>query len=287
VLITLAIVLFVSFYLTTTIEIASRRRRSEVARHSAELEEAREQVRQADKMTALGQLAANMAHDINNPAGVICTRLEVMEAEGAFDNLPDRLQRDLAILREHAQYLRRVAQNWTDFARKRSLHIGRIDLNEAVRRTVAMVADSLEPRRIALDMDLRETPTFIGGDLVGLQQVILNLVNNACDAMPRGGTLRIHTGVTLGPDRSPHALLEVEDTGTGIAPEDLERIFEPFFSRKPKGQGTGLGLTISRQIVKEMNGEIRVRSRPGEGTVFTIEFPADSTGERAATHAVG
>jgi len=287
VLITLAIVLFVSVYLTTTIEIASRRRRSEVARHSAELEEAREQVRQADKMTALGQLAANMAHDINNPAGVICTRLEVMEAEGAFDNLPDRLRRDLAILGEHAQYLRRVAQNWTDFARKRSLHIGRIDLNEAVRRAVAMVADSLEPRRIRLEMGLRATPTFIGGDLVGLQQVILNLVNNACDAMPRGGTLRIHTALTVGADRSPHAFLDVADTGTGIAAEDLEWIFEPFFSRKPKGQGTGLGLTIARKIVKEMNGEIRVRSRPGEGTVFTIEFPADSTGERTATHAVG
>jgi len=285
VLATLAVVLFVSVYLTTTIERASRRRRTEVAKRSAELEEAREQIRQADKMAALGQLAASMAHDINNPAGVICTRLEVMEAERAFDSFPERLRQDLATLREHAQYLRRVAENWTDFARKRALHIGRIDLNEMVQRTAAMVEDSLEPHRVRLDLDLHDSPLLVRGDLVGLQQVVLNLVNNACDAMAKGGTLTIHTSLSLDSDRQSRAVLEVEDTGSGIAPEDLELIFEPFFSRKPKGKGTGLGLTICRKIVKEMDGEISVRSRLGEGTVFSIRLPADSAGERTKTYA--
>jgi len=284
-LITLAIVLFVSVYLTTTIELASRKRRSEVAKRSAELEEARDQIRQADKMAALGQLAASMAHDINNPAGVICTRLEVMEAEGAFDNLPDRLRQDLATVRECAQYLRRVAEDWTGFTRKAKSHVERIDANEVVGRTVAMVTETLASHQIRLEVEACSFPLWVCGDPVHLQQVILNLVNNAQDAMPQGGRLTLRTTTGLDSDRQSCAIIEVADTGTGIAPQDLAHLFEPFFSRKPKGQGTGLGLTICQSIVKEMGGEIGVTSRLDEGTTFSVRLPVIAAPKRTETYA--
>jgi signal transduction histidine kinase len=285
VLITLGIVLGVSVYLTTTIETTSRNRRREAAKRSQELEEAREQVQQADKLAALGELAASMAHDINNPAGVICSRLDVMEAEGVFDHLPDRLRRDLLTLRECAQYLRRVAENWTSFARKKAPNVGSIDLNEAVRGTTAMVAESLASHGIRLELVLHDSPIWVCGDLVRLQQMLLNLVNNARDAIRSGGTLTIQTGLEPDSTDRPRALLQVEDIGVGIAPEDLDLIFQPLFSRKPPGQGTGLGLAICQKIVKEMDGDIQVRSRLGHGSVFSIYLPARALSARMANYA--
>jgi signal transduction histidine kinase len=268
----LTMTLFVSVYLTTTIERAYRRRRSEAQRQSRELEQARDQMQQADKMAALGELAASMAHDINNPAGVLCTRLEIMQAEGAFDNLPDRTRHDLSTLQECAQYLRRVAENWTQFARKSPTRLGHVDLNDAVHRTAAMVAESLLSHHVRFDVQVDAHPLWVRGDLVRLQQVILNLINNARDAMPEGGVLTIRTRALAGSNGAPGAVVEVEDSGTGIAPEDLDRIFQPFFSKKPNRQGTGLGLAICQKIVKEMEGEIRVRSEAGKGAVFSIHL---------------
>lgn len=284
VLISLAIVLFVAVYLSTTIERASRRRRREVAKRALELNDAREQIRQADKMAALGELAASMAHDINNPAGVICTRFEIMEAEGAFDNLPERLRKDLSTLRECADYLRRVAENWTGFTRKSKPRLGRVDLNEAVRRASDMVAESLSTHGIWVRIALHDSPLWVYGDLVRLQQVVLNLVNNARDATARGGMLTIQTSINSESEGEPQAILKVEDTGEGIEPDDLSRIFEPLFSRKPHGQGTGLGLAICQKVVKSMDGEIRVRSRLGEGTVFTILLPVYAPSERTESY---
>jgi len=280
VLVTLAVVLFVAVYLTTTIERASRRRRQEWARKSRELEEAREQMQQADKMAALGELAASMAHDINNPAGVLCARLEIMQYEGAFDNLPDRLRKDIATLQEHAQYLRRVAENWTTFARKTPVRFERVDLNEVVERTTAMMAESLLSHRIRLELRACPTPLPVRGDLVRLQQVVLNIINNARDAMPRGGTLSIRTHGDRSNGRGT-AVIEIEDSGVGIAAEDLGRIFEPFFSKKAR-HGTGLGLAICQKIVKEMDGEIRVSSQTGQGSVFSIHLPVMLSATRSA-----
>jgi signal transduction histidine kinase len=284
VLLTLVVVLFVSVYLTTTIEQASQRRRAEATKRSLELEDAREQVQQADKMAALGELAASMAHDINNPAGILCTRLEVMQAEGAFDNLPADLRRDLSTLQECAQYLRRVAENWTNFARKSRPNLEEVDLNEAVHRTASMVAESLPKYDIRLEMDLYPSALCVRGDLVRLQQMVLNLVNNARDAMVHGGILRIRTDLRPNSNRPPHAILEVEDTGNGIAPDDLAHIFDPFFSRKNQGEGTGLGLAICQKIVKEMDGAMEVRSQIGVGTTFAIRLPLFTASGRNAPH---
>lgn len=281
---TLSIVLFVSVYLTTTIERASRRRRSEAAKRSRELQEAREQLQQADKMAALGELAASMAHDINNSAGVICTRLDVMEAEGRLRTLPGRVTEDFATLREYARYLRRIAQNWTAHARKSPAKTQRIDLNAAIRSTAEMTAESLQSHGIALEVRLHAEPLWVHGDLVRLQQVVVNLVNNAWDAMDRGGALKIVTAAEPSTEAPSHAVLVVEDTGKGIAPDELDRVFEPFYSRRSKGQGTGLGLAICQKIVKEMDGDIQVSSRLGEGTSFAIRLPYCASEARAENH---
>lgn len=273
VLAAMTLLLFVSVYLATTIETASRRSRAVAARRAVQLEEAREQIQQADKMAALGEVAASMAHDLNNPAGIICSRFDIMEAEGAFDELPERLRTDLGTLRDHAEYLRRIARNWTTFARKSTSQTRRIDLNKAVRRMSAMIAEFLPAHGIQLEINLHEFPLWVYADPVGVQQVVLNLVNNARDAMPDGGTLTIQTRLQSNPPGNDLALLEVRDSGIGILTEDLERIFEPFFSRKSEGEGTGLGLSICQKIVKEMDGRIAAKSEVGKGTTISVEVP--------------
>jgi signal transduction histidine kinase len=249
-------------------------------RHSQDLETAREQILQADKMAALGELAASMAHDINNPAGIICSRLEIMEAEGAGRGMPERLQKDFSTLQNCAEYLRRVAENWTRFARESSLRMTDVDMNEAVRGTVDMVAESLSTHGIRLEVALHGSPIWVYGDRVRLQQVILNLINNARDAMQDGGVLRIQSQFEERNGSEPLAAVVVSDTGVGIPESDLARIFEPLFSSKTPERGTGLGLAISQKIVREMEGEIRVESHVGEGTVFRILLPVSESSKR-------
>jgi signal transduction histidine kinase len=279
-----AVLLFVSVYLTTTIETASRKRRAEAVKRALELEEAREQIQQADKMAALGEMAASMAHDINNPAGVICSRFDIMEAEGLFDNLPARVRQDLMTLRKHAHYLRRIAENWTSFARKSTGHGERIDLNHEVRHMAAMVAESLQQHDIDLILDLHGAPLWVFGDPVRVHQAVLNLINNARAAMPGGGTLTVRTQSENSAEQTPVALLKISDTGSGIAPDKIEHVFEPFFSGKPEGQGTGLGLAICQKVVKEMDGEIAIHSEIGAGTTFAIRIPLSESSGRVKQH---
>jgi signal transduction histidine kinase len=160
-----------------------------------------------------------------------------------------------------------------------------MDANEVVGHTTAMVAEALSSHKVRLEIELCSFPLWVCGDQVRLQQVILNLVNNAREAMPQGGLLTIRTTTSLNTDQQSCAVIEVEDTGTGIDPQDLPHLFEPFFSRKPKGQGTGLGLAICQSIAKEMGGEMSVHSRVGKGTIFSVILPILSSSKRCDSYA--
>ncbi len=194
--------------------------------------------RRSEKLAALGTLAAGLAHELNNPIGIISSRIELMllDAEG----LPQEVSDDLKVLHRHAQRVAKIAQNLLSFARQ----------------------SSGERRRVA------PAPAILG-DPGALQQVVLNLLTNARDAVDSGGEIRIR--VTAPRSRPGTVQLIVDDTGRGIRPEDLPKIFDPFFTSKPTG--TGLGLSVTDGIVREHEGTIDVQSTIGQGTRFILTFP--------------
>jgi len=233
--------------------------------------------RQAEKLAALGTLAAGLAHELNNPIGIISSRVELMLLEAAGDSLPPGLRDDLEVLHRHAQRVARIVQGLLSFARQSAGARGPVDLNHVVEETLLLIEKQVARDGIALLRSLTPGLPRIAGDANAIQQVLMNLVINARDAMQEGGQITVATEV----GRTPQEVrLLVRDTGTGIPPEILPRIFDPFFTTKPSG--TGLGLSISYGIVREHGGTVSVESEPGKGTTFTVTFPADGQGEAEA-----
>jgi PAS domain S-box-containing protein len=224
--------------------------------------------RQADKLAALGTLAAGLAHELNNPIGTISSRTELMLLEAESQNLPAAIREDLTVLRRHAERVARIVQGLLSFARQSGRSRGPVDLNQIVEDTLLLVgtqgsAANVTVTRLAPGLPLMQ------GDATELQQVLLNLVLNAREAMAGRGDIFVETGLIAGPPA--HIRLIVRDTGTGIPPEILPRIFDPFFTTK--AGGTGLGLSISYGIVREHGGTVDVQSEPGRGTTFALSFP--------------
>jgi PAS domain S-box-containing protein len=233
--------------------------------------------RQAEKLAALGTLAAGLAHELNNPIGIISSRIEIMLLEAESQSLPPGVADDLRVLHRHAQRVGKIAQGLLSFARQSPGQRGAVDLNDLVRETLLLVEKQLTRDRIGVKCALAPWLPAVGGDANALQQVVLNLVTNARDVLGAGGEITIETAPVL--DGSGAARLTVRDTGPGIAPETLPRIFDPFFTTK--AEGTGLGLSISYGIVRDHQGTIDVQSRPGEGTTFVLTFPALTDGAGA------
>jgi len=226
--------------------------------------------RQAEKMAALGALSAGTAHEINNPIGIITSRIELMLLEAESLGLPSRVREDLQVLHRNAQRVARITQRLLAFARPSLGQPAPVDLNRVVQDALGLAETQLRSRGITVRAVLDPALAPILGDANALQQVVLNLVANAREAMPGGGMLEISSGSD--PARPDRVRLAVRDTGTGIAPEHLPRIFDPFFTTKD--HGTGLGLSVSYGIVRDHHGSLDVRSEPGRGTTFLLTFPA-------------
>jgi PAS domain S-box-containing protein len=226
------------------------------------------QMRQSEKLTALGTLSAGLAHEINNPLGIITSRVEVvlMEAEGR--DTPKQLIDDLKVIGRHARRAARVAQGLLSFSRQTAWHLVPLDLNEVVEDTLLLIEKQLLKERIALDRRLTPGLPKVMGSQNHLEQVLVNLLNNAREAMPAGGSIRVETRTR--PDGKSVQIL-VADTGSGIPPDQMARIFDPFFTTKEGG--TGLGLSISYGIIKDHDGNLAVESEAGKGTTFTISLP--------------
>ena len=227
------------------------------------------QTRHVEKLAALGTLAAGIAHELNNPIGIIQSRIELMlmDLEGHAE-LVDGVA-DLQVLHRHTQRLGKIARGLLSFGREQcQLERRPIDLNEVVEDTLLLAGKQLSRERIHAVAMLHERLPRIIGDPVALEQVLMNLLFNARDAMPTGGTIRIETAYGLAPDTVG---LVVSDTGEGMAPEVLARIARPFFTTK--SNGTGLGLSVSYAIIRDHAGAVDVQSEPGRGTTFTIRFP--------------
>jgi PAS domain S-box-containing protein len=225
--------------------------------------------RQGEKLAALGTLAAGLAHELNNPIGIISSRIEIMLLDAESRPLPEECAEDLRVLHRHAQRVTRIAQGLLSFARLSSGQRGPVDLNHLVEETLLLIEKQIGRDGIAVKRALAPDLPPVWGDGNALQQVMVNLLTNARDALVEGGEIAVRTGPA--PGQAGAVRLIVSDTGPGIPPDVLSRIFDPFFTTK--SQGTGLGLSISYGIVREHKGTVDVQSRPGEGTTFILTFP--------------
>jgi two-component system NtrC family sensor kinase len=224
---------------------------------------------QSEKMAAVGLLAGNIAHELNNPLTGIRSLAQVLLAEVSDEGT---LKEDIGEIERAATRSQKIIENLLDFSKgdteqKQSL----VSLNEIVQRTLPMLKTAMREHRS--EIILAETDAKVRVEPHLMQQVVFNLVNNACQAMKDQGSIGIMTEVADDPDGKPWFLLHVNDTGTGIPEEILETIFEPFFTTKEKGEGTGLGLSMSRSVVENFGGEISVHTKLGEGSRFTVRLP--------------
>jgi two-component system, NtrC family, sensor kinase len=238
-------------------------------RTQTELSRQREILYQSEKLAALGQLVAGVAHEMNNPLAIISSRIELMLAEAEGQPFPAQHFDDLKVIHRNVLRVAGVAQALRSFARQSSGDRRPVDLNTVVTETLLLAGKPMSTDNIRIATVLDPALPAILGDANALQQVLLNLLTNAREAMPHGGDIRIETAPD--PERPGRACLTVSDTGPGIPAADLPRLFEPFYTTKPSG--TGLGLAVSYGIVQDHLGTIAVSSTPGEGATFTLSFP--------------
>jgi len=224
--------------------------------------------RQADKLAALGTLSAGIAHEINNPIGIITSRVEVMLLEAEGEDLSSELRKDLDVILRHARRVATITQGLLSFARQSSGVRTAVNLNRVVEEILQLVQKDMDQARVRVVLQRDESLPEIVADANAIGQVLLNLLTNARRAIESGGEIFIET--RHDPEARAVRLI-VRDTGSGIAPEILSKIFDPFFTTKP--DGTGLGLSVSHGIIHDHQGSVDVQSEPGKGTTFTVTLP--------------
>ena len=239
-----------------------------------------EKMKERDRLAALGEMAAGLAHEIRNPLGAIKGAAQLLVGRDGRPVKGEDHEEFISIIVEEVNRLNKVVSQFLDYARPYKGEPAEIDVNEVVRRTTQILEAHEHPQRVKLDVRLAEILPRVRGDAEQLRQVFLNLGLNGIEAMPEGGTLTITTARRRTERRGepPASFVEIrfQDTGKGIAREHLKNLFIPFFTTKEKG--TGLGLPISQRIVSQHGGAIDVRSEPGKGTAFTVFLPtADET----------
>jgi PAS domain S-box-containing protein len=229
-------------------------------------EQMEEQMSQTEKLTSLGLLAAGVAHEVNTPLAVISNYIQMLARQ-----MPEGDPRQALIEKIVKQTFRasEIVNNLLNFSRTGPSALADVDVNRVVEETLSLVAHPLKTSQIQVVKQLTEGIPPVRGSANKLQQVFLNLFLNARDAMPTGGILEVRTAAHNG-----SVEIEVAETGNGIPRDHIHKIFDPFFTTKPGGRGTGLGLSVSYGIIKEHAGKIDVRSAPGRGTSFHVEFPA-------------
>jgi two-component system cell cycle sensor histidine kinase/response regulator CckA len=239
------------------------------------------QVRQASKMDAIGRLASGVAHDFNNLLTVILGFAELMTADGA---MADKPAKDLAEITRAAQRASGLTKQLLAFSRQQVLHAAPLDVNGLITEMTGMLG-RLIGENIQVALDLAPNLSLALADRGQVEQVVMNLVVNARDAMPGGGSVTIETSdVELENSsfqeetamRGRYVMLAITDTGSGMTKETQRRLFEPFFTTKATGKGTGLGLSTTYGIVKQSKGYIWVSSEPGRGTTFKVYLPCSN-----------
>lgn len=243
----------------------SIQRNEELAQANARLRATQQQLIQSEKLGAIGQLTAGIVHDVKNPLAVIKGMAEVIQEDAQLDATT---RRHLSVIRDSAVKASNIITDLLKFSRQSSLEMSEQDIKATVESALRLMAYLARKAGVEVVADLPDAAVWVTYDAQQIEQVLVNLIQNAVQAMPDGGTLRVslsrtETAVAIG----------VQDTGVGISPENLTRIFDPFFTTKPAGEGTGLGLSVSYGIVSHHKGHIQVESQAGQGTTFTVLLP--------------
>ena len=225
-----------------------------------------DQLVQAEKLSSIGLLAAGVAHEVNTPLAVITSQAQMLMRQLPVE---DPQARTLDKIIKQAFRASEIVNSLLKFSRVSSSEYNDLDLNKVIQETLALVEPMLRASKIALNLQLAQDLAPVHGNSGRLQQVFMNLIVNARDAMPFGGELTLATEAENSTVR-----VEVGDNGVGIPPDHLHRIFDPFFTTKSTSRGTGLGLAVSYGIIREHSGKVQVESRVGKGTTFRLEFPA-------------
>jgi signal transduction histidine kinase/CheY-like chemotaxis protein len=250
----------------------ARERTAQLEQALSDLRVAQQRLVQSERLSAVGELVAGVAHELNNPLTAVLGFASILQ-----QTAPAELRSDIAPIVEGANRARRIVQNLLTFARQREARLEAVDVNQAVYHVLSLYGYLLRGDGVAVEERLTPDLPPTLADMTAVQQVLLNLINNARQAMAgwKGERrITIRTFMLPGGASQPQRLaIEVADSGPGIKPEHLPLVFEPFFTTKPIGEGTGLGLSICYGIVKQYGGEIRVESSVGEGARFTVELP--------------
>jgi signal transduction histidine kinase len=234
-----------------------------------EIEVMTQQLWQTAKLATMGELAASIAHELNNPLQILSLRLENLESQ-----LPDPGigRKDIPIMKGEIYRMADLVSNLLQFSRSGGQQITSLDIREEIDRTLDLVNNHLLNRHISVQREFAVDLPMIRADRQQIRQLFLNLFTNASDAMRGGGTLTIRAWTD--PERF-RVFIEIQDTGIGIAPENLSKVMQPFFTTKPEGRGTGLGLAICRRIVEEHQGSLEISSPgTGQGTLIRVALPS-------------
>lgn len=272
---TLCVLIFSVLAVALTAWALSRRVVQRIIEVDREKEMMNEQIIEAGKLASIGELAAGIAHEINNPvaimveeAGWIQDLLQDMERGESLD--VEEVRRSLTQIRTQGARCKEITHKLLSFARRTDPAVQQVQINRLIEEVVALVEQRARYNGVNIRMHLTKGVPWVAMSPSEMQQVLLNLINNALDAMEKtGGTLDITTRYENG-----RVIVDVADTGEGIPQANLPRIFDPFFTTKPVGKGTGLGLSICYGIVRKLGGNIAVNSAVGIGTTFHIYLPS-------------
>ncbi len=244
---------------------------SQKARAERQKELSDEQLLQSQKLASIGELSAGIAHEINNPLAIIR-----QEAEWLLHLLKNEPPQDLGEMKTCLAEIvhqvdrgREITHNLLNFARRRQPVVQAVDLNRLIEDMALLVEKEAQNHRIIISKQFQPDLPVITSDAPLLRQVVLNLLNNAIQAIGQDGTVTIVTQA----GENHQVMIHINDTGCGIPKEQLAQIFDPFFTTKPQGKGTGLGLSICHGIIERLGGRISVASEVGQGSSFTIKLP--------------
>ncbi len=280
--------------LTLVLDISERKRAEQALQaKNEEIQAMSQQLWQAAKLATMGELAASIAHELNNPLATVSLRAEMLSTQFSPDSAEVK---SLQVIESELKRMSTLVANLLQFSRRGSKQVSTVDVHQEVSSTLELINYHLRKHNIRTVQELSPEIPPVHADRQQLRQVLLNLFTNAADAMPQGGTLTVRTfpsakltaGTTaplrlkataslgLPVSQLPPVVIEISDTGEGIAPENLDRVWDPFFTTKPEGKGTGLGLAICRRIVQEHGGTIEISSEgvPGKGATVRITLPA-------------
>ena len=235
------------------------------------LEQTQLQLLQSAKLATIGELAAFIAHEINNPLTSVLGYASLLLSETASD---DPKRADIEVIEKEALRARAIVRDLLGYARQTDAAMTFTQVNEAIESVLPLVRQRAEGANVDIRARLDPALPSIMADVNQLKQVFINILNNAIDAMPQGGTVEVTTRAVTGNGSGPMVEIAFQDSGVGIEPQHLDKIFDAFFTTKGAGRGTGLGLPISKRIVEHHGGTIAVASERGRGSRFTIHLPA-------------